>query len=106
MESLLDDYFNSENALQNGLPTVQYLSQKLALSPGCLSDMLRNLTGLNTQQHIHQKLIEKANEYLTGSQLSIAEISYQLGFEHPQSFSKLFKKKTNLSPVEYKQLWN
>ena len=104
MEILLEAYFNCEQALLNGLPTVQYLAEKLMVSPGYLSDMLRSLTGLNAQQHIHEKLIEKAKVYLAGSQLTIAEVAYQLGFEHPQSFSKLFRKKTNLSPYEYKQL--
>ena len=106
METLLDDYFKAENGLQKGLPTVQYLADGLDVSPGYLSDVLRNLTGLNTQQHIHQKLIEKAKEFLTTGTLSVAEVAYQLGFEHPQSFSKIFKRKTNLTPVEFKQSLN
>jgi AraC-like DNA-binding protein len=68
--------------------------------------MLRALTGQNTQQHIHNKLIEKAKEVLLLSELSISEIAYQLGFEHPQSFSKLFKSKTHLSPVDYRASFN
>lgn len=106
METLLDSYFNTENGLHRGLPTVQYLADELNVSPGYLSDLLRNLTGLNAQQHIHQKLIEKAKEYLTISTLSVAEVAYQLGFEHPQSFNKIFKKKTNLTPIEFKQSFN
>lgn len=106
MEALLTSYFNGDDALRKGLPTVQYLAGKLLLSPGYLSDMLRSLTGLNAQQHIHQKMIEKAKEYLTLGQLSVSEISYLLGFEHPQSFSKIFRKKTNLSPNEYKRSLN
>jgi AraC-like DNA-binding protein len=89
-----------------GLPTVQYLAEELALSPGYLSDLLRSTTGMNAQQHIHQKLIEKAKEYLAVGELTISEISYQLGFEHPQSFSKVFRQKTNQSPNEYKQSLN
>jgi len=103
MEILLDDYFNNEQGLYKGLPTVQHLANALNVSPSYLSDLLRNLTGLNAQQHIHQKLIEKAKEYLTNGHLSVAEIAYQLGFEHPQSFNKIFKKKTQLTPVAYKQ---
>jgi len=106
IENLLSDYFNNEAPLMNGLPTVQYLAEQLNVSPRYLSDMLRSLTGQNAQQHIHNKLIEKAKEILSISNLSVAEIAYQLGFEHPQSFNKLFKSKTNLSPLEFRQSFN
>lgn len=105
-EELLADYFNNETALMKGLPTVQYIAEQLNVSPRYLSDMLRSLTGQNGQQHIHNKLIEKAKEVLSISNLSVAEIAYQLGFEHPQSFNKLFKRKTNLSPLEFRQSFN
>jgi len=103
METLLDNYFNSEKPIMNALPTVQYLADELHLSPRYLSDLLRSLTGQNTQQHIHEKLIEKAKEYLATDKLTVAEVAYQLGFEHPQSFSKIFKRKTKITPVEFKQ---
>ncbi|MFC0774742.1 helix-turn-helix domain-containing protein [Terrimonas alba] len=106
LENLLNDYFNNETALTKGLPTVQYLAEQLNVSPHYLSDMLRTLTGQNAQQHIHNKLIEKAKEILSTSNLSVAEIAYMLGFEHPQSFNKLFKRKTNLSPLEFRQSFN
>lgn len=106
LESLLDDYFGHETALSGGLPTVQYLADGLHVSPRYLSDMLRSLTGQSAQQHIHEKLIEKAKEILSVSNLSVAEVAYRLGFEHPQSFNKLFKKKTNLSPLEFRQSFN
>ena len=106
LENLLNDYFNKETALMKGLPTVQYLAEQLNVSTHYLSDMLRSLTGQNAQQHIHNKLIEKAKEILSISNLSVAEIAYQLGFEHPQSFNKLFKSKTNLSPLEFRQSFN
>jgi AraC family transcriptional activator of pobA len=106
MEILLDNYFNAEKGVHKGLPTVQYLAGKLDVSPSYLSDILRSLTGLNAQQHIHQKLIEKAKEFLTTGTLSVAEVAYLLGFEHPQSFSKIFKRKTNLTPIEFKQSLN
>jgi len=106
LETLLEAYFNESGGLKKGLPTVQYLADQLYVSPGYLSDLLRNLTGLNAQQHIHQKLIEKAKTYLSTDRLSVAEIAYQLGFEHPQSFHKLFKRKTNTSPLEYRQSFN
>lgn len=106
VEFQLDEYYKTANGLNKGLPTVQYLAGKLDMSASYLSDILRSLTGLNAQQHIHQKLIEKAKEYLTTGTLSVAEVAYQLGFEHPQSFSKIFKKKTNLTPIEFKHSFN
>lgn len=106
LENLLSDYFGNETALMKGLPTVQYLAEQLNVSSHYLSDMLRSLTGQNAQQHIHNKLIEKAKEMLSVSHLSVAEIAYQLGFEHPQSFNKLFKSKTKLAPSEFRQSFN
>jgi AraC-like DNA-binding protein len=106
LEVLLDDYFSNEKSLANGLPTVQYVADKLHISPSYLSDMLRSLTGQNAQQHIHNKLIEKAKEKLSTSRLSVSEIAYELGFEHPQSFSRLFKTKTKLSPLDFRQSFN
>ncbi|WP_343671034.1 AraC family transcriptional regulator [Chitinophaga sp.] len=98
MEAILDDYINSEK----GIPTVQYLAEQLTISPSYLSDMLRILTGQNAQYYIHEKLIEKAKEQLTTTNLSVAEIAYKLGFEHSQSLSRLFKIKTNMSPVAFR----
>ena len=106
LEDILDDYFNNEKSLLRGIPTVQYLSEQLNMSPGYLSDMLRSLTGQNAQQHIHSKLIEKAKEKLSVTDLSVSEIAYELGFEHAQSFSNLFKKKTSFSPLEFRQSFN
>lgn len=103
LEGILNKYFNDEKALEKGPPTVAYLADRLNLSARYLSDMLRMLTGQNTQQHIQDKLIEKAKNYLSLDHLTVAEIAYHLGFEHPQSFSKIFKKKTNQTPVEFKQ---
>ncbi|MGA9647919.1 helix-turn-helix domain-containing protein [Pedobacter sp.] len=103
LESIMNNYFIDKKPLTIGLPTVEYLAEKLNLSPRYLSDMLRSLIGQNTQQYIHKKLIEKAKDYLTSDHLSVAEIAYQLGFEHPQSFNKVFKKKTNLTPIQFKQ---
>jgi AraC-like DNA-binding protein len=102
-EQLVDEYFNSD---VHGLLTVQYIADKMNLSPNYLSDLLRVHTGQNTQQHIHEKLIGKAKERLSTTSLSISEIAYALGFEHAQSFSTLFKKKTNLSPLEFRAAFN
>lgn len=106
LEELLDGYFNNEKSLSKGIPTVQYLADTLNMSPSYLSDMLRSLTGQNAQQHIHLKLIEKAKEKLSTTSLSVSEVAYELGFEHSQSFSKLFKTKTNLSPLEFRRSFN
>lgn len=106
LETLLEQYFNNETSLGKGLPTVQYLAAQLNLSPTYLSDMLRALTGQSAQQHIHDKLIEKAKEKLSTTNLSVSEVAYALGFEHSQSFSKLFKTKTNLSPLEFRRSFN
>ncbi|MCQ6961142.1 helix-turn-helix domain-containing protein [Mucilaginibacter aquariorum] len=106
LDSILDTYFHDKTALNQGLPTVQFLADQLNISPKYLGDMLRTLTGHNTQQHIHIKLIEKAKEVLTISELTVGEIAFQLGFEHPQSFSKFFKSKTNLSPLEFRAHFN
>ena len=105
LETLLNEHFNNES-IHKGLPTVQLISQQLNISPGYLSGLLKLLTGQSTQQHIHDKLIEKAKEKLSTTSASVSEIAYELGFEHPQSFSKLFKTKTNCSPLEFRQSFN
>lgn len=106
LESVLAAYFNSDDLAKKGLPTVQYIAETLNVSPGYLSGLLKTLTGQSTQQHIHDKLIEKAKEQLSTTGLSVSEIAYELGFEHPQSFSKLFKTKTSLSPLEFRASFN
>lgn len=106
LETLLSACFNDEIISENGVPSVQFISNQLAISPNYLSDMLRSITGQTTQQHIHNKLIEKAKELLSTTRLSVAEIAYQLGFEYPQSFNKLFKKREQISPLEFRQSFN
>jgi len=106
MENLLNDYFNTTETLKSGLPTVEYIANQLHFSANYLSDMLRLLTGQNAQQHIHEKLIEKAKEKLLTTNLSVNEIAYELGFEQSQSFNRLFKKKTEMSPLKYRQSFN
>jgi len=105
-EAVLDEYFIQEKSQDRGLPSVHYLSEKLNVSPGYLSDMLRSLIGQNAQQYIHGKLIEKAKEKLTTTEMAVNEIAYELGFEHSQSFSKLFKSKTKLTPLEFRASFN
>jgi len=106
LEDILTEYFNRNDLVQKGLPTVLYIAEELNVSPSYLSALLKALTGQSTQQHIHNKLFEKAKEKLSTTSLSVSEIAYELGFEHPQSFSKLFKTKTSLSPLEFRQSFN
>ena len=106
LEDTLSTYFNSNDLIKQGVPTVSYVAESLNLSPNYLTNMLKVLTGQSTQQHIHNKLMEKAKEKLSITSLSVAEIAYQLGFEHSQSFSKFFKIKTNQSPMAFRQLFN
>ena len=106
LENTLNAYFSGDNLTVKGLPTVQYIAAELNVSPNYLSGVLKLLTGQSTQQHIHDKLIEKAKEKLSTTSLTVSEIAYELGFEHSQSFSKLFKNKTNTSPLVFRQSFN
>ncbi len=103
LEETLADCFRSEQLLSRGIPTVRHLAQRLHVSPSYLSDMLRTLTGQSAQQHIHDQLIEQAKEQLSTTALSVSEVAYALGFEHPQSFSRFFKAQTALSPLAFRQ---
>jgi len=103
LEKTLNDYLSSGQTATKGLPTVNDIAALLHISPKYLSSLLRMHTGQNTQQYIHEKLIERAKERISTSDLSMSEIAYELGFEHLQSFSRLFKAKTQLSPQEFRQ---
>lgn len=105
-EEILNKYFQEQKPLSIGIPTVQFLAEQLNYTPNYLSDMLRSFTGLNAQQHIHEKVIEKSKELLSTTTLSISEVAYQLGFEHSQSFSRLFKTKTQMTPLQFKESLN
>lgn len=105
LETLLDDYFK-EDKFNNGIPTVQLVANALHLSPNYLSDMLRVQTGQTTQQHIQNRVIDKAKELLSTTAMSVSEIAYHLGFEHPQSFHRLFKNRTSVSPMEFRAAFN
>lgn len=106
LEKLLGDYFTRGRPISEGLPTVSYLAGELNFSDNYLSDLLKNLTGQNTQQHIHRFVIEKAKELLTQTTLTVSEVGFQLGFEFPQSFSRLFKSKTSVTPLAYRRSLN
>ncbi|NER18089.1 helix-turn-helix domain-containing protein [Spongiivirga citrea] len=106
LELVLSDYFKEESLIEKGLPTVQFVADKLHLSPNYLSGVLKSLTGQSTQQHIHNKLIEKAKQQLSTTRLSVSEIAYNMGFERPASFTKLFKNKTEMSPLAFRKSFN
>lgn len=105
-EDILSQYFKDGNLLENGVPSVKCIADQMNISPNYLGTLLRLHTQQNTQQHIQNKLIDLAKERLSTTSLSVSEIAYELGFEHPQSFSKLFKQKTNQSPGEFRKLFN
>ena len=106
LETLLANRFQSENLAIKGLPTVSEIAVDLNVSPNYLSSLLKTLTGKSTQQHVHDMIIARAKERLLGTSLSVSEIAYELGFDYPQSFSKLFKTNTSLSPVDFRQSFN
>jgi AraC family transcriptional activator of pobA len=105
-EQVVYQYFKSDHLLLKGIPTVTTIAEQLNISPNYLSTLLRIHTQQSTQQHIQNRLIDFAKERLNTTNLTVSEIAYELGFEHPQSFSKLFKNKTQLSPLEFRQSFN
>ncbi len=103
-EIVLKDYFSSEQPLEAGLPSVRYCADKLFISPNYLGDLLKKETGKSAQEHIHLKLIDIAKEKIFDAEKSISEIAWELGFKHPQHFTRLFKKQVGMSPNEYRNL--
>ncbi|WP_345139771.1 helix-turn-helix transcriptional regulator [Flavobacterium ginsengiterrae] len=101
-ERFINEYYN-ENTTEKGLLSVSLIAEAMNLSPNYLSDFLKIHTGRNTKEHIYEKLINKAKEKLSATELSVSEIAYELGFEHPQSFSTLFKKRTQMAPLEFRE---
>ena len=101
-ERILKEYFSRDDLIEAGLPDVKYFASKLNLSPNYLSDLLKKYTGKTTQEYIHLELVEKAKTLLWGSDKSISEIAYELGFEHPSHFTKVFKTRTGKSPKEFR----
>lgn len=97
----LDDYFTSGALQEKGIPSIEQLATKLAVSQRYLSDTLKKETGKTTTEHLQLYLIDEAKNSLLQPNKSISEVAYELGFEYPQYFSRLFKKKEGLSPSEY-----
>lgn len=104
VELILSEYFATSKVKEQGLPTVKFLADKVHLSPSYLSDLLKKETGKNAQEHIHYYIIEQAKSLLLNSNKNVCEIAFNLGFEYPQYFNKLFKQKTGTTPVEFRNL--
>ena len=103
-EKELKRYFKDENHIENGLPSIQYFSDKAHLSQHYFSDLVKKETGRSPKDHIHDFIVEKAKNLLLGTEQSISEIAYELGFNYPHYFTRLFKSKTGETPVEYRSL--
>lgn len=103
-ERLLKSYFSSNLTLEFGIPKVSYFSKKLLMSPNYLSDMLKKETGYSAKGHINNILVERTKSALLGTNESISQIAFSLGFEYPQSLTRLFKSKTGFSPNDYRRL--
>lgn len=103
-ENLLDNYLKSDTAKITGLPTVRYCADQLHLSPNYFGDLIKKETGKSAQENIQLKLIEIAKERVFDTSKTVSEIAYELGFKHPQHFSRMFKKSTGYTPNEYKQM--
>ncbi len=101
-EELVRNYYNSDKPLELGVLSVNHCAKELNMSPNYLGDMLKSETGKNAKDHITEYLIEKAKTQIVGSNESISEIAYSLGFEYAQNFNKLFKAKTGMSPTAYR----
>lgn len=102
-EQALKEYMQHDGLVQKGLPSVAYLAGKVCLSPNYMSDQLKQETGMSPVEHIHRYIIEEAKTRLLSTNLSIGELAYSLGFEYPQYFSRLFKSKTGISPIQFRQ---
>lgn len=101
-EQLLDDYFESNAPVENGLPTVKYFAEKVFLSPNYFGDMISRQTGKTASEYIHGKVVDKAKEKLISTQMTMTEIAYELGFQYPQHLSRMFKKEVGCTPNEYR----
>ena len=102
LESVLTDYFSGNRPMREGLPNVQMLADAVHLSPNYLSDMMRKETGITVLNYIHQHVIDRAKTELTATDKTISEISYLLGFQYSQHFTRLFKNKVGMTPNEYR----
>ena len=103
-ENLLNDYFERKDIEDAGLPSVSYFANKLSLSANYFGDLIKKETGKTAQEFIQYKLIDLAKERILDSDKSVSEIAYELGFKYPQHFTRLFKKRVGMSPMEYRKV--
>jgi AraC-like DNA-binding protein len=103
-EEFLNGYFSSNKPVNIGLPSVSYCAGELNLSANYFGDLIKKETGITAQEYIQSKVIEVAKERIFDHNKSISEIAYNLGFKYPQHFTRLFKQKTGVTPVEYRNL--
>jgi len=104
VERILTEYFQAPDISQKGLPTVKYLAEQVHLSANYLSDLLKRETGMNAKDRIHYHLIEEAKNLLMSTNKTVGELAFDLGFEYPQYFSRLFKLKTGMTPIDYRSM--
>lgn len=101
-EKYVDEYFDNKNQVENGLPSVKYFADKVYLTPNYFGDLIKKETGKSAQEYIQLKVIERAKDRLMNSNLTISEIAYELGFQYPQHFSRVFKQHTGATPNQYR----
>lgn len=103
-ENLLDEYFENSSAQTEGLPTVRYFADKVCLSPNYFGDLVKKETGKTPQEYIQNKIIDLAKEMIIGTDKTVSEIAYELGFQYSQHFSRIFKKNVGCTPMEYRKM--
>lgn len=103
-ENLLDEYFENSSAQTEGLPTVRYFADKVCLSPNYFGDLIKKETGKTPQEYIQNKIIDLAKEMIIGTDKTVSEIAYELGFQYSQHFSRIFKKNVGCTPMEYRKM--
>lgn len=103
-ENLLDEYFENSSAQTEGLPTVRYFADKVCLSPNYFGDLIKKETGKTPQEYIQNKIIDLAKEMIIGTDKTVSEIAYELGFQYSQHFSRIFKKNVCCTPLEYRKM--
>lgn len=104
VERLIRDYYNEDQQLRDGTPTIQYLANEVNLSANYLSDLLKKETGRNTKEHINYFVVDRAKTILLNTEKNVSEVAYDLGFNYPHYFSRMFKKETGMTPQKYREL--
>lgn len=103
-EALLDDYFQNDKPQTDGLPSVKYFADKVFLSPNYFGDLIKKETGKSAQEYIQTRMIDLAKEMIAGTEKTVSQIAYELGFQYSQHFNRIFKKNVGYTPGEYRKL--